>query len=353
VFNFNIPSEERSDMVNRLITVLLVAALFTIALCTVPSRREFLVTQLVYSYAISILIWLFIDVGDMVVFKTAGKRFPFTKNRYIFAFFALIVGHFFGTMIGDWYSGWSLLIKEPQTVLMWNIVIQVVTFGLIWLFTQRNHHKEDRRSTYDTRLRLLESQLEPHMLFNTLANLRALVSTDPIMATQMLDRIVDYMRATLGGSRATMHPLSAEFERLDDYLDLMKMRMGNRLSYSLYLSPELKNYPVPPFILQPLAENAIKHGLEPKVEGGRIFIKADIVNKRVLLEVNDTGSGVHPDDLINSNGFGWTQVSERLIATYGHHATINLVATEAYKTTAKITFPYIEQYIETRHERTA
>ena len=91
----------------------------------------------------------------------------------------------------------------------------------------------------------------------------------------MLDRIVDYMRATLGGSRAVMHPLRKEFERLDDYLDLMKLRMGDRLNYTMYLCPELDDHLVPPFILQPLVENAIKHGLEPKVEGGRIFIIGD------------------------------------------------------------------------------
>lgn len=348
ILNFYIPPEERNDMIGRLTIVCLVAAFITFTISVMPGRAEFLLAQIIYSYAIAILSWIFVDVGDLLVFKTAGKRFPLTKNRYIFVFFVNIAAHLLGTMIGDWYSGWQMFENQTLKVLLWHIILQISTFCLIWFFDQRYQHKADRRSNSETRLRLLESQLEPHMLYNTLANLRALVSSDPALATQMLDRIVSYMRATLGGSRTTMHPLNVEFERLADYFELMKIRMGKRLNYSLYLSPELKNHPIPPFILQPLVENAIKHGLEPMVEGGKIFVKADIENDQVVLEVNDTGTGADKDDLFKGNGFGWTQVKERLMTTYGHKATINLIATETYKTSAKITFPFIIQSIKTK-----
>jgi Histidine kinase len=340
MLNFYIPPEERSDMLGRLIAVCLIAAFITFAISVMPGRSELLLAQIVYSYAIAILSWIFIDVGDLLVFKTAGKRFPLTKNRYVFAFLCNGVAHLLGTMVGDWYSGWQMLATQPLKVLMWHIIIQTSTFSLIWFFTQRHQHKEDQKSTDENRLRLLESQLEPHMLYNTLANLRALVSTDPALAIQMLDRIVDYLRANLGGSRTAMHPLSDEFARLNDYLEIMKVRMGARLSYALDLPAELAKLPIPPFILQPLVENAIKHGLEPKVEGGRILVKASFDDDKISLEVNDTGVGVNDEDLLASKGFGWVQVKERLSATYGHQATINLIATEAYKTSARITFPY-------------
>lgn len=342
MLNFYIPPEERTDMFGRLVVVCLVAAFITFAISVMPGRAELLVAQIVYSYAIAILSWFFIDVGDLLVFKTAGKRFPLTRNRYVFAFLGNIAAHLLGTMVGDWYSGWQMLAVQPLKVLMWHIIIQISTFSLIWLFSQRYYHKENVRSTDEARLKLLESQLEPHMLYNTLANLRALVKTDPDLATHMLDRIVAYMRATLGGSRATMHALKVEFARLDDYLDLMKMRMGERLNYDLYLSPELHSYLVPPFILQPLVENAIKHGLEPKVEGGRISVLAIVEGNMVSLEVNDTGAGTSKDDLINTNGFGWTQVAERLMVTYGQNSTIDLVALDGYITSVKITLPYVE-----------
>jgi Histidine kinase len=341
MLSFQLLAQERNDMLGRFITVCLVAAFVTLVASVTIGKGELLIAQIIYSYAVAILSWLFIDVGDLLIFKTAGKRFPLTKNRYIFAFFANFAAQALGTMIGDSYSGWQMLAVHPHRVLLWHVILQTSTFSLIWFYTQRYEHVQDRRSTSETRLRLLESQLEPHMLFNTLANLRALVRSDPALATQMLDRIVAYMRATLGGSRTKMHPLSAEFERLNDYLDLMKLRMGARLTYSLYLQPELTNHPVPPFLLQPLVENAIKHGLEPQIEGGHIFIKAALDKNTVVLEVNDTGAGVDMGDLLQSSGFGWAQVSERLVATYGYKATINLIATEAYKTSAKITIPYL------------
>lgn len=241
MLNFYIPPEERRDMLGRLMVVCLVAAFITFAISVMPGRAELLLAQIVYSYAIAILSWIFIDVGDLLVFKTAGKRFPLTINRYVFAFLSNVAAHLLGTLVGDWYSGWQMLATHPLKVLMWHVIIQISTFSLLWYFAQRQRHKEDQMSTNEARLKLLESQLEPHMLFNTLANLRALIKTDPNLAADMLDRIVGYLpaalgylRAKLGGSRGTMHPLREEFERLEDYLELMKLRMGERLKESSY-----------------------------------------------------------------------------------------------------------------------
>lgn len=131
-----------------------------------------------------------------------------------------------------------------------------------------------QRDATEARLKLLEAQLEPHMMFNTLANLRVLIATDPPRAQAMLDHLIAYLRATLGGARATLHPLVDEFARLTDYLELMAVRMGPRLGYTLELPDTLREVPVPPLLLQPLVENAIRHGLEPQVKGGHITVRA-------------------------------------------------------------------------------
>ena len=162
------------------------------------------------------------------------------------------------------------------------------------------------------------------MLFNTLANLRALIATDPVRATHMLDRLNDYLRSTLGASRATEHPLSAEFDRLRDYLELMAIRMGPRLRYTLDLPAGLAAASVPPLILQSLVENAIVHGLEPQVAGGEIHISADSDPTSLVLQVRDTGPGF--DAAQTPEGFGITQVRQRLATRYGQHATIELIA---------------------------
>ena len=131
-----------------------------------------------------------------------------------------------------------------------------------------------RRAAAENQLKLLESQLEPHMLFNTLANLRVLIGIDPPRAQAMLDRLIAFLRATLNASRSTLHPLATEFERIGDYLALMGMRMGPRLQSQLSLPDALRDVGVPPLLLQPLVENSIKHGLEPQIAGGRIEVDA-------------------------------------------------------------------------------
>jgi len=190
-----------------------------------------------------------------------------------------------------------------------------------------------QRQAAETRLKLLESQLEPHMLFNTLANLRALIALDPERAQAMLDRLIDFLRATLGASRAPLHPLSAEFSRLADYLALMQIRMGDRLRVELDLPDALAGTPVPPLLLQPLVENAIKHGLEPKRGGGLIRVQAAMEAGELVLRVADTGIGpampapngeAPAPSATAGTGFGLAQVRERLATLYGAQASLSL-----------------------------
>ena len=197
---------------------------------------------------------------------------------------------------------------------------------------------EARRHASEARLRLLETQLEPHMLFNTLANLRALIDVDPARAQTMLDHLIAYLRATLGASRVGTHNLSAEFERLRDYLQLMAIRMGPRLQQRLELPPDLAGHKVPALLLQPIVENAIQHGLEPKVDGGQITVRASRQGPHLLLEVEDSGVGA-TGDLGHAPGFGLQQVRDRLLTTYGEHARLDWQAAPAGGVAVRLTLP--------------
>ena len=180
------------------------------------------------------------------------------------------------------------------------------------------------------------------MLFNTLANLRVLIGLDAARAQDMLDRLVAYLRATLEASRATSHSLQAEFDRLGDYLELMAVRMGPRLRFTLDLPPMLAHLQVPPLLLQAVVENSIKHGLEPKIEGGAIVISARQDQGLLTLEVADTGVG-SPTDLNHppehAGSFGLAQVRERLHTRFGALGTINFIAAHAQGMRVSITFP--------------
>ena len=179
------------------------------------------------------------------------------------------------------------------------------------------------RSAAENQLKLLESQLEPHMLFNTLANLRVLIGIDPPQAQAMLDHLSAFLRAMLDASRTGSHALGAEFARTADYLELMQVRMGERLQSTLELPPDLAALPVPPLLLQPLVENAIKHGLEPQVSNGLIHVGARRDGATLVLTVRDNGVGLGGQAGEGSR-FGLQQVRERLAALYGAAASLQL-----------------------------
>jgi LytS/YehU family sensor histidine kinase len=221
-------------------------------------------------------------------------------------------------------------------------VASVVTLTLLERLSHARAEAEAaRRAAAENQLKLLESQLEPHMLFNTLANLRVLIGTDPPRAQAMLDRLIAFLRATLGASRSTLHPLGTEFERIGDYLALMGIRMGSRLQTQLSLPQELQAVGVPPLLLQPLVENSIKHGLEPHIAGGRIEVSARRDGDLLVLSVLDSGAGLARMAPAGNTRFGLQQVRERLHTLYGSRAGLELQDAAGGGTLACIRLPLL------------
>ena len=190
-----------------------------------------------------------------------------------------------------------------------------------------------QRLATESELRLLRAQLEPHMLFNTLANLRSLVDEDPRQAQRMIDQLIVYLRSTHAASRDEVTTLQSEFAQLRAYLEIMALRMGPRLAYSLDLPAELEQIAIPPMLLQPLVENAIKHGLEPKLGAGSIEVLARSVEGSIEVAIDDSGLGLPPQQPASSGdeagevcGSGLANVRDRLQALYGSRASLTLQA---------------------------
>ena len=193
---------------------------------------------------------------------------------------------------------------------------------------------DPQRLAVEAELRLLRTQIEPHMLFNTLANLRGLLREDADRAETMIDRLIVYLRGTLAASQTESVPLAREFEQLRAYLDIMSLRMGPRLTWHLELPEALAGRSVPPMLLQPLVENAIKHGLEPKVGAGRIEVVARATDAGIEIRVEDDGLGLPAQDAAERNddgsarpestSYGLRHVRERLKAVYGPAARLDL-----------------------------
>jgi hypothetical protein len=312
----------------------------------------------VYSVLIGTFTWAIIDLGRELVPSAAETGWPQGWQGAALVAAGIAVGYVAGTTLADalcvhyfhFYPARASLSGADQRT---SILITAIA-GLVGSYYFYAIHKsaylegkmaEARMHATEARLKLLETQLEPHMLFNTLANLRVLIGTDPARAQDMLDRMIAYLRATLAASRSTQHPLASEFERLRDYLELMAVRMGPRLAYTLDLPEALRDVPVPPLLLQPLVENAIRHGLEPQVEGGHITVRASTRTgaggSLLVIEVNDTGAGLQGALPTPGPGqsFGLTQVRERLATLHGAEGTLDLIAASAGGTSASVVFP--------------
>jgi len=302
--------------------------------------------HLVYSFAIGICCWAIVD-GTRLLYAWLTDRFRVARQlpcdpagfsgwRGVVpaVLLAVMIGPLLGTAIADRLTGRvspSLFEFDTMNTRMTVVITIIASIAAVFVLSLMERLSSARalaeaaqRQAAENQLRLLQSQLEPHMLFNTLANLRVLIGIDPPRAQALLDRMIAFLRATLNASRVGAHPLAAEFERLADYLALMDVRMGPRLQVRLDLPAELKALPVPPLLLQPLVENAIKHGLEPKVEGGRIEVSARRDGATLVLAVRDTGIGLQGSRSADGSGFGLVQVRERLATLYGPQAALTL-----------------------------
>ncbi len=308
--------------------------------------------SMAYSLTIGMIIWAVIDLGRHLFASAQETGWPTGLGGIGLVLGGIVAGFFGGNFIADqmcrafgWYANWPVPVDRFKEVRN-SMVITLLAGGAgSFYFYAANKSsylqrkmQEAQRHANEARLKLLETQLEPHMLFNTLANLRVLIAMDPPRAQQMLDHMIAYLRATLDASRGTTHPLQDEFDRLRDYLELMSVRMGPRLAYTLDLPADLAAQTVPTLLLQPVVENSIQHGLEPKVGGGSIRVSARREAGRLLLEVQDTGVG-QADAPQGGKGFGLAQIRERLATLYGDTARMEFAADPATGARTLITIP--------------
>jgi sensor histidine kinase YesM len=186
---------------------------------------------------------------------------------------------------------------------------------------ERERVERAEREAMLANLRALQAQIEPHFLFNTLANVTSLVDADPAKAKRMLESFNRFLRASLAATRTESTTLGADAELIAAYLDVLQVRMGARLAYRIDVPPELAGFALPPMLVQPVVENAIRHGLEPKVEGGEVAFSARRVDGRVRIEVADTGVGFAA---ATRGGLGLANLRDRLKLLYGERASLDI-----------------------------
>jgi len=234
----------------------------------------------------------------------------------------LLLGRSFVPNLAD--TRWILAIVFSSLVI--SVVIAIIYFwrekgALAEAALERESRRaaDIEREALAANLRALQAQVEPHFLFNTLANVTSLIDPDPARAKHMLEAFIRFLRASLAATRRSSTTLADEFALIEDFLDVLGVRMGDRLQVAIDLPADLGAIEIPAMLLQPVVENAIRHGLEPKVEGGRIELRARREGGKLVLEVADTGVGFAE---ATAGGLGLTNIRERLRLAHGGDARL-------------------------------
>jgi signal transduction histidine kinase len=304
-----------------------------------------LLCVIVTSVAVHVFLNTFLDLlvsalcvgyANMVFFTVATNLRQRRVPPWVTQVISIVVGSFLGTVLAGFVKG-----RDISTMLNERFYGVLITMGMgigigcwaVWIYVR--HEREARRdaelaraqaeraqlekNVLQARLAVMQAQVEPHFLFNTLANVQHLVETDPASASRMLESLIQYLRAALPRMREDGTTVGREADMAKAFLDIHRIRMGSRLDYDLEIPDELRCRPFPPMMLISLVENAIKHGVDPCCEAGTITIRAAEEGGRLRLSVADTGEGISPK---KGAGVGLTNIRERLKTLYGNSARL-------------------------------
>jgi signal transduction histidine kinase len=231
-------------------------------------------------------------------------------------------------------------LNQTQVMAVTAALLALLLVLPLWMARHRAHTLHIARlsqAALASDLKALQAQIEPHFLYNTLANTRYLVRHEPERAVDMLDHLIAYLRSALPDLRSPMSTLGRECELAGHYLELMAIRYGERLNIELDCAADVRDLALAPLMLMPLVENAVQHGVEPHVGTVTVSVSAQRAQGRVQVSVRDNGAGV--GNSILGSGVGLRNVRQRLEALYGSAASLRLSMGADGWTTAELTLP--------------
>ncbi|HYJ96850.1 MAG TPA: histidine kinase [Burkholderiaceae bacterium] len=310
-----------------------------------------------------IIVWIFravlVGLTALLAFGLLEQwpaRLPKRLARWVLQLIGIVVVIPFAALLAYWVTtgGDPNFAGEPKRIIGY---LQLTFVGVLlapWIalaamVRQRDALARDQalafelerseleRKALDARLRLLQAQVEPHFLFNTLANVQALVDAGSPHASGVLESLIAYLRAAVPRLHDPATTLSQELHLVRAYLDVMQMRMPDRLQFTLRFDEEAAGLRCPPMTLLTLVENAVRHGIDPSEEGGRIDIDVQLRGDRCLVRVSDTGVGLQSAG--NGLGTGLSTLRERLQLAFGGGAQLRLTEVEPHGVCAELDFP--------------
>jgi signal transduction histidine kinase len=332
-----------------LLNAVVAIALFVMTLSLAPQltsimRNQVLLSHMVFSQAIGLSIFGLIEWLRLTLWW--GRR-PGLAALGLATAVAIPLGYLVGSGVASMLL--SLPLQWPGAPGSGSLLVLLATvlasLAAVYAVTQRDRLEAEQLRAENAdirassaRLQLLQQQIEPHMLFNSLANVHALIDTEPVRAQQLLEALSELLHASMQAGEQPLVSLRSEFDLLEHYLRLMAIRMGPRLRYSTLLPAELERVPLPPLSLQPLVENAVKHGLDPQPGGGCIQVVARRDGQRLVVEVIDDGQGLRVADPFAAGRVGLGNVRKRLTYAFGEGASLQLADNPPHGVRAILTF---------------
>jgi len=241
-----------------------------------------------------------------------------------------------------------ILVDRAGSATLWNrAAVLSITFGMVGLcciwtilyvaITASRRTLEMRLALHEAQLRSLEAQVNPHFLFNSLNTIRGMIVEDPTVAQDMVTRLANILRYNLQLEKTSTVPLEREIEVVADYLAIESIRFDDRLTVRMEIQPAAAQAHVPSMLVQTLVENAVKHGIGARTEGGEIVIRASIRNGDLALEIVNSGQLSAPSE--RSTQIGLINARERLRLLYGEHASLRLENRDAATVAAMVSIP--------------
>ena len=330
--------------VRGILLMLAVNLMISLMLFVMGVSSDFLDTCKVCN-AIGFSIWGAFELLRSIV----GQQAPL----FLVAPIGVPAGFLVGSKIAAWAGGTDLISRAASDpahqwrVLAGSLLLAIsATAFFVFYYRSESYHADlqnERRRAAEAlqaetaaKLALLQAQIEPHFLFNTLANAQSVIESDPQVAKSILEHLNQYLRVSLGRTRRASSTLGDEINLVSALLAISALRLGERLHYSISAPEPLKAAELPPLLLQPLVENALKHGVEPAVSGGEIRIEARREHDSLCLRVTDTGVGLNAS---SPEGVGLANVRARLSSLYGERGRLALYNHEPHGVVAEITMP--------------
>jgi two-component system LytT family sensor kinase len=298
-------------------------------------------------------VWSFTPLIDLSLYRWVMRTVTHPHlDRQIFLLVLMTVVQFFTSMLAHLYPRrYFEMYSNTWYVELAICACAPVVVGIplkIWNAVRIERKLEEQgRLLLEARLDALQRQINPHFLFNTLNSIASLVRSRPELAREMIVKLGNILRALLQ-DRDAFVPLGEEIAFTDDYLDIEVVRFGEKLRVVKEIAEDTLDIEVPSMLLQPLIENSIKHGLEPRISGGTVTLRSRLVAGRLTIEIEDDGVGVEPGRDVTApvsglvregTGIGMKNVRERMEVLYGDEATVEMVSRPGRGTRVRLTMP--------------